>query len=154
MTYTQKKSFHKTHALPLLIFVAVISAFITMAHKIFLKKYDLYTITYIDTILTCIFLSLYAVYQRGFHTIHKNIAKIPIKDLLIFVILSIAVAGLIITGRHLLKYNNMSYLGIMETGIDVAITVLIAILFLEEKITLSKIAGLAIILLGAYIVNK
>jgi len=146
--------FRRGYVIPLLAVTSLIGAFITTAQKTFLQKYDIYTITYIDTVLTCIFLSIYAVYQRGFYTLHKNITHISSKDLLIFVVLSMAIAGLVIIGRHLLKHNDMSYLGIMDTGIDVFITVVVAMLFLKEKITISKIVGLAIILLGAYIVNK
>ena len=146
--------FRRGYIIPLLAVTSLIGAFITMAQKTFLQKYDIYTITYIDTVLTCIFLSIYAVYKRGFYTLHKNITNISSKDLLIFVALSMGIAGLVITGRHLLKHNDMSYLGIMDTGIDVFITIIVAMLFLKEKITVSKIVGLAIILLGAYIVNK
>jgi len=145
--------FRQDYIIPLIIVTSLFGAFITMAQKIFLQKYDIYTITYIDTILTCIFLSMYAIYRRGFYTIHKNITRIPKRDLFAFVAISMGIAGLVIIGRHLLKHNDMSYLGIMDTGIDVFITVAVAILFLEEKVTASKIIGLGVILLGAYIVN-
>jgi len=146
--------FHPAYTTALLILSAIIGAVVTMGHKTFLKKYDIYTITYIDTILTCIFLSAYAIYHRGIGNIYKQYTTISVKDRWLFVIFSIAIAGLVVVGRRLLKHNDMSYLGIMNTGIDVLVTVAVGVLFLDEKLTTSKVAGLAVILLGTYIVNR
>ena len=146
--------FHPTYTAIVLIISSIIGAFVTMGHKTFLKKYDIYTITYIDTILTCIFLSAYAIYHRGLGNIYKHYTTISVKDRWLFVIFSIAISGLIVMGRHLLKYNDMSYLGIMNTSIDVMVTVAVGGLFLKEEITITKIVGLLVILLGTYIVNR
>jgi len=146
--------FHPAYTTALLFLSAIIGAVVTMGHKTFLKKYDIYTITYIDTILTCIFLSAYAIYHRGIGNIYKQYTTISVKDRWLFVIFSIAIAGLVVVGRRLLKHNDMSYLGIMNTGIDVLVTVAVGVLFLNEKLTTSKVAGLAVILLGTYIVNR
>ena len=146
--------FHPAYTTILLVLTAIIGAIVTMGHKTLLKKYDIYTITYIDTILTCIFLSAYAIYHRGIGNIYKHYTAISIKDRGLFVIFSIAIAGRVVVGRRLLKYNDMSYLGIMNTGIDVLVTVVVGVLFLNEKLTASKIVGLAVILLGTYIVNR
>jgi len=146
--------FHPAYTTALLFLSAIIGAVVTMGHKTFLKKYDIYTITYIDTILTCIFLSAYAIYHRGVGNIYKHYTAISVKDRWLFVIFSIAISGLVVVGRRLLKYNDMSYLGIMNTGIDALVTVAVGVLFLKEKLSISKVIGLAVILLGTYIVNR
>jgi uncharacterized membrane protein len=145
--------FYRAYAVPLVALVAVAGAFITLVQKYQLQKYDLYTTIYIDAVITAIFIFLYTVHQRGFKSIQQNIMEMLPTDIVLFILSGLAVAISVIIGKQLLLHNEMSYLGIMEMGIGVLVTVGVAMVFLGETISLTQIVGLLTILLGVYIVN-
>ena len=58
-----------------------------------------------------------------------------------------------ILGGKILKHNDISYLVIMDMGIDLLASVSIAYLFYNEKLTLEKMIGLVCVLIGVIIIN-
>lgn len=144
---------NKTNVIVFSIIIAIVDAFIGIGRKHHLNRYSVHTITLIDTILTGAVFFIILLSNSSIKDIVHEIGTFSMKDWAIFLVTSIGIATSVLLGRLLLQNNSIAYLGMLETGIDLLATVVLAYFIYNEKLTLQKIIGLAMIVGGIIFVH-
>jgi drug/metabolite transporter (DMT)-like permease len=135
------------------IFTALMGVFITFGRKYMFKKHDVETVYFVDLFLSGI-LFLTFMYKFGnTKNIYKNIKKFDRNDYLIITATSVFLAGASIFGGKILKHNDISYLTLLDTAIDILASFAIAYAFYGEKLDAKKLGGLILILGGVFTMN-
>ncbi|MDA9298756.1 EamA family transporter [Crocinitomicaceae bacterium] len=129
------------------------SVFITFGRKQMFKKYDVETVYFIDLILSTIFVLFFLFVFGNTKNIVSNTKKFTMKDWGIISGTALALSSTVILGGKILENNDISYLTLLDTGVDVLASVLVAYLFYNEELTLKKIIGLVLILAGVFIIH-
>ena len=136
------------------VFTALVGVFITFGRKHMFKRHDVETIYFVDLFLTGI-LFLAFMYKFGnTKNIFKNIKNFNKYDWLIISGTSLFLAAASVCGGKILKHNDISYLTIMDTAIDLLASFFIAYMFFDEKIDTKKIIGLVLVLTGIIISHR
>jgi drug/metabolite transporter (DMT)-like permease len=117
------------------------------------KKYDVETIYFIDLILSTIFVLFFLFMFGNTKNISKNTQKFTLKDWGIITGTALVLSSTLILGGKILENNNISYLTLLDTGIDVFASILVAYLFYNEELTAKKIIGLILIMTGVFIIH-
>ena len=117
------------------------------------KKYDVETIYFIDLILSTIFILFFLFVFGNTKNIVSNTKKFTMKDWGIIAGTALALSSTVILGGKILENNDISYLTLLDTGVDVLASVLVAYLFYNEELTVKKIIGLVLILAGVFIIH-
>ena len=129
------------------------SVFITFGRKQMFKKYDVETVYFIDLILSTIFVLFFLFVFGNTKNIVSNTKKFTMEDWGIIAGTALALSSTVILGGKILKNNDISYLTLLDTGVDVLASVLVAYLFYNEELTLKKIIGLVLILAGVFVIH-
>jgi len=137
----------------LLVFGSLVGAGISVGRKHLMKKYSHSTILYIDAIIGGIILIATAIYRRGFKKLNEEMLAMSRYDLGIFAASSLAIVISIFIGLHLLETYDLTYLVTMETGIDIIVTALVAVVTLGEKLTWLKVLGGITVITGMVMMN-
>jgi drug/metabolite transporter (DMT)-like permease len=132
---------------------SLIGVFITFGRKTMFKKYDVETIYFIDLILSTIFVLFFLFMFGNTKNISKNTQKFTLKDWGIITGTALVLSSTLILGGKILENNNISYLTLLDTGIDVFASILVAYLFYNEELTAKKIIGLILIMTGVFIIH-
>ena len=135
------------------VLLSIIGALITASRKYYLTKIGVHAVTLIDSILTGTIIVLILLTRTEPKTILSEINKLSLQDWIISFITSFAIAISILIGRNLLLHNDLAYLDIIDGGIDLLATAAIAYFFYKEKMTLQKIIGLILVLIGMAILH-
>ncbi len=135
------------------IFIGAIAVFIGFQKQHFLKKYDETLVLIIEALFILLFLSIFYVISGESKDLRQQLSKISRKDMLVMIAIPLFFTFTTIIGAKILKANDISYLTILDTVLDVVLTFTIAYLFYEEKITLKKIAGILLVLGGIMIMH-
>ena len=83
----------------------------------------------------------------------KNTQKFTLKDWGIITGTALVLSSTLILGGKILENNDISYLTLLDTGIDVFASILVAYLFYNEELTAKKIIGLILIMTGVFIIH-
>lgn len=129
------------------------SVFITFGRKQMFNKYDVETVYFIDLILSTIFVLFFLFTFGNTKNIVSNTKKFTMKDWGIITGTALALSSTVILGGKILENNDISYLTLLDTGVDVLASVLVAYLFYNEELTLKKIMGVVLILTGVFIIH-
>ena len=129
------------------------SVFITFGRKQMFNKYDVETVYFIDLILSTIFVLFFLFTFGNTKNIVSNTKKFTMKDWGIIAGTALALSSTVILGGKILENNDISYLTLLDTGVDVLASVLVAYLFYNEELTVKKIIGLVLILAGVFIIH-
>ena len=129
------------------------SVFITFGRKQMFNKYDVETVYFIDLILSTIFVLFFLFTFGNTKNIVSNTKKFTMKDWGIITGTALALSSTVILGGKILENNDISYLTLLDTGVDVLASVLVAYLFYNEELTLKKIMGVILILTGVFIIH-
>ncbi|GAG31833.1 unnamed protein product, partial [marine sediment metagenome] len=104
--------------------------------------------TIIDTILTGVIISIMIISHASPGQIMGGIKKMSLRDWSICAMTSFGIAVSVLLGRNLLIHNDIAYLDILDGGVDVIITAIIAYFFYKEEMSWRKIGGIALVLMG------
>ena len=129
------------------------SVFITFGRKQMFNKYDVETVYFIDLILSTFFVLFFLFTFGNTKNIVSNTKKFTMKDWGIITGTALALSSTVILGGKILANNDISYLTLLDTGVDVLASVLVAYLFYNEELTLKKIMGVVLILTGVFIIH-
>jgi len=135
------------------IFIGVIAVFIGYQKQHFLKKYDETLVLIIEALFILLFLSIFYIISGESKDFRQQLSKISRRDMLVMITIPLFLTFTTVIGAKILKANDISYLTILDTVLDVVLTFTIAYLFYEEKITLKKIAGILLVLGGIMIMH-
>ncbi len=126
---------------------------ITVSRKYLTKQFTPAGIMYIDSVLTGVMIIAIAIYQSGLPKLHKDLSKLDAKSAAAFLVGSTAIAVSAFMGLNLLKHNELSYLTMLETGIELLATAVVGMVFLGEEISRTKVLGLGVLCAGIYILH-
>ena len=129
------------------------SVFITFGRKQMFNKYDVETVYFIDLILSTFSVLFFLFTFGNTKNIVSNTKKFTMKDWGIITGTALALSSTVILGGKILENNDISYLTLLDTGVDVLASVLVAYLFYNEELTLKKIMGVVLILTGVFIIH-
>jgi len=133
------------------VFTALAGVFITFGRKHMFKRHDVETVYFVDLFLTGI-LFLTFMYKFGnTKNIFKNIKNFNKIDWLITFGTSLFLAAASIFAGKILQHNDVSYLTILDTGVDLLASFIIAYMFFNETINFKKLGGLILVLAGVII---
>jgi len=120
------------------IFIGVVAVFIGFQKQHFLKKYDETLVLIIESLFILLFLSIFYFISGDSKDFSQQVSRISRKDSLIMIAVPLFITFTTIIGAKILKANDISYLTILDTTLDVVLTFTIAYLFYDEKITIKK----------------
>ena len=135
------------------IFIGMIAVFVGFQKQHFLKKYDETLVLIIESLFIFVFLSIFYIISGEVKDFRRQLSKISKKDMLVMIAIPLFFTFTTIIGAKILKANDISYLTILDTVVDVILTFMIAYLFYEEKITVKKIVGILLVLGGIMIMH-
>ena len=135
------------------IFIGVVAVFIGFQKQHFLKKYDETLVLIIESLFILLFLSIFYFISGDSKDFSQQVSIISRKDSLIMIAVPLFITFTTIIGAKILKANDISYLTILDTTLDVILTFIIAYLFYDEKITIKKIMGILLVLGGIMIMH-
>ena len=130
---------------------ALLATSLDLTRKYVMKDMNNYSIVFIDSILTGITMVLTALYLGGTEQIATDIAKLHGTTLLAFLASSLCITILTVIGYNLIRSEKLSYLIIIRTGIAIIVTIITSAIFLDEKITKSKLLSIPFLLTGMYL---
>ena len=126
---------------------------ISFKKKTFLIDYDESIVLLIESLLISIFLSIYVFLFKKNKNILNELAKISYNDwfyMLLFPFL-MTFAGII--GAKIMKVNDITYLTILDTSLDIILTALLGYYIFNEKLNLKKVIGLILVLIGIILLH-
>ena len=82
-----------------------------------------------------------------------NAKKFTLKDWGIITGTALFLSFTLLFGGKILENNDISYLTLLDTGVDVLASISIAYLFFNEELSVKKIIGLILILTGVFIIH-
>ena len=126
---------------------------ISFKKKTFLIDYDESIVLLIESLLISIFLSIYVFLLKKNKNILNELAKISYNDwfyMLLFPFL-MTFAGII--GAKIMKVNDITYLTILDTSLDIILTALLGYYIFNEKLNLKKVIGLILVLIGIILLH-
>lgn len=135
------------------IFIGMIAVFVGFQKQHFLKKYDEPLVLIIESLFIFVFLSIFYIISGEVKDFSRQLSKISKKDMLVMIAIPLFFTFTTIIGAKILKANDISYLTILDTVIDVILTFMIAYLFYEEKLSLKKILSIGLVLGGITIMH-
>ena len=94
---------------------------------------------------------LTALYLGGPEQIATDIAKLHGTTLLAFLVASFCITISTVIGYNLIRSEKLSYLIIIRTGIAVIATIITSTIFLDDKITKSKLLSIPFLFTGVYL---
>ena len=124
---------------------------IQLTRKYLVNKMDIYSIIVIDLFITGFFLLCIALYFGNYTEIKKNIVNMDLQTLGIFLLSAFGITISNIIGYQLLQKHQLGYLVVLDNGIELVTTIIIASILLGEKLTYNKLLAIPILLLGMYI---
>ena len=130
---------------------ALLTTALDLTRKYVMKHMNNYSIIFIDSILTGITMVLTALYLGGTEQIAKDIAKLHGTRLLAFLAASLCITISTVIGYNLIRSEKLSYLIIIRTGIAIIVTIITSAIFLDDKITKSKLLSIPFLLTGIYL---
>ena len=136
----------RTTVISLTVIGSLLGLAITLSRKFLTNKFTPASIMYIDSVLTGLMIVGIAIYQAG-------LPKLDATSAAAFVLGSLAIAISAFTGLNLLKHNELSYLTMLETGIELLATAVVGMVFLGEEVSRTKIFGLGVLCAGIYILH-
>ena len=135
------------------ILLSIVSVVITASRKYYLKKIGVHAVTLIDAVLTGTIVSLLVLLHKSPSDIIKHMSKLRPIDWVICIGTSLAIAVSIIVGRNLLMHNDLAYLDIIDGGVDLLVTALVSYFFWKEEMTLKKIGGVILVMMGLVVLH-
>ena len=138
----------KANVIGFSIFLSILGVMITVSRKYYLTKIGVHSVTMIDTILTGTIILVMVAVQTTPGQIFQEFKKMNGKDWLICLLTSVGIAISILVGRNLLVHNDLAYLDILDGGVDLIVTAFVAYFFYKEAMTVNKIIGLVLVLVG------
>jgi len=127
--------------------------FVSFGRQRLFKKYSVETVYLVDLFLTGI-LVMVAIYLFGnTKNIIPNIQNFNTEDWAIMAGTSLFFAATLLYGGKILQHNNISYLTILDTGVDLLAGVLVAYMFFNEKIRKKKIFGMLLVAAGIIVLH-
>ena len=132
---------------------SLVGVFITFGRKTMFKKYDVETVYFIDLILSTVFILLFLFMFGNTKNIVKNAKKFTLKDWGIITSTALFLSFTLLFGGKILENNDISYLTLLDTAIDVLASLSVAYLFYNEELTVKKIIGLILIMTGVFIIH-
>ena len=130
---------------------ALLTTALDLTRKYVMKHMNNYSIVFIDSILTGITMVLTALYLGGTEQIAKDIAKLHGTRLLAFLAASLCITISTVIGYNLIRSEKLSYLIIIKTGVAVIATIITSTIFLDDKITKSKLLSIPFLITGVYL---
>ncbi len=138
----------KANVIGFSIFLSILGVMVTVSRKYYLTKIGVHSVTMIDTVLTSTIVLLMIFFHATPTQIFAGMKKMNYKDWLICLATSFGIAISILLGRNLLIHNDLAYLDILDGGVDLIVTAFVAYFFYKEEMTLNKIIGLVLVLVG------
>ncbi len=132
---------------------SLVGVFIAFGRKTMFKKYDVETVYFIDLILSSVFVLLILFMFGNTKNIVKNAKNFTLKDWGIITGTALFLSFTLLFGGKILESNDISYLTLLDTGVDVLASISIAYLFFNEELSVKKIIGLILILTGVFIIH-
>ena len=144
---------NRTFIILLSLAASLVGVFITFGRKTMFKKYDVETVYFIDLILSSVFVLLFLFMFGNTKNIVTNAKKFTLKDWGIITGTALFLSFTLLFGGKILESNDISYLTLLDTGVDVLASIPIAYLFFNEELSVKKIIGLILILTGVFIIH-
>jgi len=144
---------HPSVAVTLVVIASLLGTAVSVSRKYLMKSFSPASIMYIDTIFTSTIILAISIFSAGLSNLNKDLRSLDRSSLAAFVGGSVAISISIFLGLYLLKYNDLGYLTILETGVEIIVAALVGSALLGEKFTRNKIIGLFIVGLGVAVLN-
>lgn len=143
----------KVNVIGFSILLSIVSVAITTSRKYYLTKVGLHSITLIDAILTGAIVCIMVIFHASPGQISKEFKMLSKKDWLICLVTSVAIAIGLFISRSLLIHNDLTYLEIIDGGLDLIVTALVSYLFYNEEMSFRKIGGMVLVFIGLAILH-
>jgi len=132
---------------------ALLATAMRLTRKYVMKFMTNYSIVFIDAIITGASLMTVSLYFGGIEQLTKDVAKLHGNTLLAFLGATVCITISTIIGYNLIRTEKLSYLIIVSTGIGVVATMIGSHIFLDNKITKSKLLSIPFLLAGVYLAH-
>ena len=130
---------------------ALLATAMRLTRKYVMKHMKNYSIVFIDAILTGTAMMTTALYMGGFEQLTKDLSKLHGTTLLAFLAASLCITISTVIGYNLIRSEKLSYLIIIKTGVAVIATIITSTIFLDDKITKSKLLSIPFLITGVYL---
>tara|TARA_S200000501_G_C20540293_1_gene619747 strand:- start:44 stop:493 length:450 start_codon:yes stop_codon:yes gene_type:complete len=142
----------------ILIFILIVTnllgAFEQYAKKTALKKSDILTVLFMETVLISTILLLYILNNKSISDIYKSIRKIDNNTYIVTILGIIFLSINVYCYAYLLKSNDLNIVSVYGRVFGLFINVLVSYFILKENITIQQLVGYFIIMIGFYISYK
>jgi uncharacterized membrane protein len=126
---------------------------ISFKKKTFLTDYDESIVLLIESLLISIFLSIYVFLFKKNKNILNELAKISYNDWFYMILFPFLMTFAGIIGAKIMKVNDITYLTILDTSLDIILTALLGYYIFNEKLNLKKVIGLILVLIGIILLH-
>jgi drug/metabolite transporter (DMT)-like permease len=138
----------------ILIVTNIFGAFEQYAKKIVLRKTDITSVLFMETILISTIILSYILYTKSTNDIYKSIREIDDYTYTISILGIIVLAFNVYCHAYLLKRYNLNVVSVYGRVFGLFINILISYFILKENITRQQCIGYLIIIIGFYISYK
>ena len=143
----------RAEVLGLTVIGSLLGAVITTTRKYLLDRFSVVTILALDSLITTTMVMLVSLGWWGTGQLYKELMNLDGSAVAAFLGSSAAVTVSILIGKYLLKNTELTHLVLIETAVEVLVTLLVAALVFGEQMTIRTGFGLACVLLGTYIIH-
>ena len=143
----------RAEVLGLTVIGSLLGAVITTTRKYLLDRFSVVTILALDSLITTTMVMLVSLGWWGTGQLYKELMNLDGSAVAAFLGSSAAVTVSILIGKYLLKNTELTHLVLIETAVEVLVTLLVAALVFGEQMTIRTGLGLACVLLGTYIIH-
>ena len=133
--------------------LAIIGIVITLIRKYHLSKIGVSAVTLLDIVMTGSILVGFIVATTPLSDLKNSFTKLTRLDYISVIFVSSLIAFSIIMGRKLLLNNDISSLVLINTIIDIFLSVSLGYLIYNEQITKWKIIGIIFVMIGSYFIT-
>lgn len=143
----------RTEVLGLTVIGSLLGAVITTTRKYLLDRFSVVTILTLDSLITTIMVMLVSLGWWGTGQLYKELMNLDGSAVAAFLGSSAGVTVSILIGKYLLKNTELTNLVLIETAVEVLVTLLVATLVFGEQMTIRTGFGLVCVLFGTYIIH-
>ena len=133
--------------------LAIIGTVITVTRKYHLSKIGVSAVTLLDIIMTGSILVCFIFATTPLSELKNSFTKLTHLDYISVIFVSSLIAFSLIMGRKLLLNNEISSLALINTIIDIFLSVSLGYLIYNEQITKWKIIGIIFVMIGSYFIT-
>ena len=130
---------------------ALLGTTLRLSQKYALNHMSIYSVIIIEALITGIVLVIAGLYLGGFKKLQTDLTKLNGKTLTSLLVTSASIVIISIIGYNLILSQKLSSLALVHTGVEVIATMVLASMFLGDKITPAKMLAVLFLSIGVYL---